>query len=152
MTGRGSDEAAWRAVAERLAGTLDGLDDGGFVVLGEPEPAPPARRLRFGGRRAEAPGSRYVQVLRQGEWLQAECVGARLFGGAWELSAEQHDEIRALGWLAPGDADDLGTQPAYPNYWRTLPDSQRADVVALAVGALRVLGTRPEDLVWRQGP
>lgn len=142
-------DETWADVEGRLATELSGLADGEFVILGEPQP--PAEKPRGLLRRAPAPPPhRYVQVARHGDWLYAECVGATSFGGHWEVSPEQHEQIRALGWLAPGDPDETGTQPSYPNYWRTLPGDRATEAAALGAGALQVLGVAPGALDWHR--
>lgn len=141
--------ASWPDVERRLAEELATLADQEFVVVGEPEPPTEPRRglLR---RRPAPPPTRYVQFGRYGDDLHGECVGATLFGGDWEVTPEQHDRIRELGWLAPGDRDPDGTQPAYPNYWRTLTPGDSADLARMGAGALAVLGVDPLALQWRR--
>ncbi|ABL83659.1 TY-Chap domain-containing protein [Nocardioides sp. JS614] len=132
----------WADVTARLDQELAGLGDGEFLVVGEPaaEPGPPRGLLR---RRAPAPPRRYVQVRVAGAWGYAECVGATRFGGEWPATPAQHDALRALGWLAPGDADPTGTAPAYPNYWRTVPVAELPALASLGARSLEVLGTDP---------
>jgi hypothetical protein len=92
-----------------------------------------------------------VQFRRDDESrLYAECVGAALFGGDWEVSADVHEAIRGLGWLAPGDPDPTGTQPAYPNYWRSCPREQAADLARSGAEALRLLDAEPGTLAWER--
>ena len=141
--------SAWQQLESRLAGELGTLHDGEFVVIEEPKPPTeePRGLLR---RRPKPPPTRYVQALRVKDHLHGECVGATLFGGDWEIAPGEHEQLRALGWLAPGDPDETGTQPSYPNYWHTLPRERAAELAALAVGALRVLGADPGSLTWRR--
>src|SRR3954452_4923627 len=108
-------DTGWAEAEQRLREELGDLEDGQFLVLGEPAgpPGPPRGLLR---RRPAPPPTRYVQFRMAGGWVYAECVGSRMFGGDWATTAEQHDGLRALGWLAPGDDDPTGTQPSYPNY------------------------------------
>lgn len=133
----------WADVAALLDAELAGLGDGEFLVAGEPAgaPGPPRGLLR---RRTPPPPRRYVQARVAGGWAYAECVGATLFGGDWPATPEQHDALRALGWLAPGDEDPTGTAPAYPNYWRTVSVVELPALAALAVRSLEVLGTDPD--------
>lgn len=132
-------------VHRELAARLRALAPGEFLTVGEPVGAPVRRLLR----RSRPPASRYVQFLRDPHHLYGECVGATAFGGDWEIDEAEHQRIRALGWLAPGDPDPAGTRPAYPHYWVTL-DADRADeLAAMGVGALEVLGVDPATLEWR---
>ncbi len=136
------DDAApgWDTVEEDLAAVLHDLSEREFVVLGEPAPTPHARGPF---RRTPPPRpNRYVQFQRDRDWLYAECVGATLFGGDWEVPVGVHEQLRTLGWLAPGDPDPAGTRPSYPNYWCTLPREDHRRAAAMGVGALRLLGAQ----------
>lgn len=82
----------------------------------------------------------YVQFRCAEGWVYAECIGSTAFGGQWPITGEQHEAIRSLGWLAPGDEDPTQTQPPFPNYWRTVPAARVLELVDLGVGALRILG------------
>jgi hypothetical protein len=137
----------WAEAEARLAGELSTMTGDEYVVLGEPAPpaGEPQGLLR---RRPAPPPHRFVQFLRDDEVLYGECVGATLFGGEWELDAAGHERVRALGWLAPGDPDPTGTQPAIAHYWCTVPRERAADLAARGVGALRVLGVDPGALDW----
>lgn len=138
--------ADWSALRDRLAADLAALADGEFVIAGEPAPEPPPRRglLR---RRAPVAPHRYVQFLRVGEGIRAECVGARLFGGDLDISPEVHERLRASGWLAPADdVDDATFGRGYPNY-RVLGHLDEAPRLAgLGVDALALLGLRPGEV------
>ena len=127
---------------------LASLEEGSFLILGEPVPAPQPRAGLL-GRRPKPPPTRYVQFLRDPRHLYGECVGSTLIGGDWEVGEAGHERLRSLGWLAPGDPDPTGTQPAYPNYWVTVADGQAADLAAMATGALSLLGADPAVLEWR---
>lgn len=133
----------WEAVRRTLTDTLGGLPDGGFLVISEPVPERPrAGGLRglLGGRAAPEP-ARFVQARRDGDVLTAECVGATSFGGPWEVDAAADARLRALGWLAPGDADyePMGG-PAYRR-WADVAD--HAAVAGLLVASLEALGLAP---------
>lgn len=151
------EDAAWERLEARLADTLAGLQVDEYVVVADPEP-PAAPRRGLLRRRAQPPPRRYVQFRRDDETtLYGECVGSTLIGGDWELPADRHAQVRALGWLAPGDPDPTGTQPAVPNYWACLgadgagPTDGSDPAVRLArmgIGALRLLGADPATLVW----
>ncbi len=133
-----------RELADRLAA----LPEGGFLVLGESAAEPGVRRGLMRRRARPAP-TRFVQFLRHPGWVYGECTGARSFGGAWEIGEVDHQRIRALGWLAPGDPDPSGTQPSTPHYWCCLEPSRVVEIAAMAVDALRVLGADPATLEWR---
>lgn len=140
----------WDEVETELASALAALGSEEFLVVGEPAPAPgPARGLLR--RRTAPPPHRYVQFRVAGEWVYAECVGSTVFGGDWPSTAEQHDALRDLGWLAPGDEDPSQTQPAYPNYWRTLPTTERARLAVLGARSLEALGVEPTAVHVERG-
>ena len=86
-----------------------------------------------------------MQVLRIGDVLSAECVGAASLGGTWEMDTDLIEWLRALGWLTP--AETLATYGnATPNFDQYV---ELGDVHLLAgvfVATLQVLGSLPEDL------
>ncbi|MCD4534075.1 hypothetical protein LRP67_08290 [Nocardioides sp. cx-169] len=137
----------WAAPQATLAELLTTMTGDEYVVLGEPAPpaGEPQGLLR---RRAAPPPHRFVQFLRDDEELYGECVGATLFGGEWELGEADHQRVRALGWLAPGDPDPSGTQPAVAHYWCTVPRGDAAELAARGIGALQVMGVDPAALDW----
>lgn len=140
---------SWADVRRRLEVEVGELGDDEFVVLGEPQPEPGPRTglLR---RRTQPPPTRYVQFRGDGEVLHAECVGATLFGGDWEVDEAQHARLRTRGWRAPGEEDPEGVAPSYPNYWAVLPREQAADLAGMGVDALTELGADPAALEWRR--
>ncbi|RKS75436.1 hypothetical protein CLV35_1902 [Motilibacter peucedani] len=140
MTTTQVSERSWEAVRERLAAALSALPDRGIVVLGEPVTYAPARGLL---RRRPTPlPSRYVQVLRTGELLSGEVVGAASFGGDWDLTPAQDLAVRELGWYAPGEVPD--TPAGYPNYRHDVPLADSDRLAAMAVAALEVLELSPD--------
>lgn len=134
-------DTAWDETRDRLTSELGTLEDGEFVVLGEPvtygEPGGLFRR-----KPKPIPG-RYVQFLRMKDLISGECVGATAFGGDLEMTPEQQDRIRELGWHAPGEMPD--TDPGYPNFRCDLPLDQAPRLAEMGVAALDVLGLGPED-------
>ena len=144
-----ADTDAWHQVRSRLSHQLADLTEDEFLVLGEPQPEPGPRRglLR---RRPEPPPARYVQFRDDGEWLYGECVGATLFGGDWEVTEEQHQRLRASGWLAPGDKDPFEAPPSVPNYWVRLARSESSRMADMGTDALMLLGADPAVLEWRR--
>jgi len=135
------------ALRRELVERLDALQQGSFLILGEPVPAPEKSGL-FSRRPKPAP-TRYVQFLRDPRHLYGECVGSSWIGGDWEISEAEHDRLRTLGWLAPGDPDPAGTQPSHPNYWVTVDLDRAGDLATKATGALSLLGADPAALEWR---
>jgi hypothetical protein len=138
------------AVEERLGGTLVDLADGSILIVGEPA-APPGPRQGLFRQRPKPPPVRYVQYLRTDEYLACECVGASSFGGDIELTSEQDEAIRTVGWRLPTDTSDAEPAPSYPNYHRTVPLDEAPEAARLGVGALAALGLRPEELTWERG-
>ncbi len=130
----------WDELRIRIRDALGALADREFVTVGEPAaaPGPPRGLLR---RRARPAPTRYVQFLRVGEALEAECAGSTSFGGDLPLSAEVEDRLRALGWLAPGDTTE--TDWGYPNYHLHATVSESERLAALSVESLAVLGLEP---------
>ncbi len=129
---------------ERIASELADLGQQEFVIVGEPEaPAPePAglrARLRSKASRSSPP-SRWGQVLCVDEVLYAEFVGTQHIGGTWEGSSEQHEALRAAGWLTPEETDPIAPAPGSPHYWRTVPQPEAELVAGLLVDAFRILG------------
>ena len=141
--------ASWDDVRVRLERELATLAEGEFVVLGEPAEQPgPARGLL---RRRSAPApTRYVQLRRDGDHWYAECVGAAVFGGDWDVDEATHTRLRDLGWLVPGDDDPSGVQPSYPHYWKVLPRREAGRAATICSDALALLGAEPSTLEWRR--
>lgn len=133
----------WDDVRRTITQALTALPDGGFLVLGEPVPErlrAGGLRGRLGGRAAPVP-TRFVQARRDGGTLTVECVGAASFGGLWAIDPGTDARLRALGWLAPGDAayEEMGG-PAY-RLWIEVADL--ACAVGLLLASLEVLGLVP---------
>lgn len=137
--------STWDDVRLALTTAFAALPDGGFVVLGEPMPERPrAGGLRgmLGGRAAPAP-TRFVQARRDGDQLGLECVGAAVFGGRLAIDPATDAGLRALGWLAPGDAgyESMGG----PAYRRWIAAAQTGPAAGLLVASLEMLGMTPSD-------
>lgn len=140
----------WEDQYARLRDTLVELEADEFVVVSDPVPEPGPRRglLR---RRPEPPPLRLVQFRNDDDrWLYGECVGARLFGGDWEITEQQHQQLRTTGWLAPGDPDPAGVQPSYPHYWVLLERGEASRLARMGIDALTLLGADPGSLEWRR--
>ncbi|MEU0312282.1 hypothetical protein [Nocardioides sp. NPDC006273] len=128
---------------ERITAELVGLGQQEFVIISEPEPSTPEptgllARLRSKASRS-AP-SRWGQVLCVDEVLYAELAGTQHIGGAWQAPVEQHEALRAAGWLTPDETDPIALAPAVPHYWRTVPRAESSLVAGLLVDAFRILG------------
>ncbi|SDL08925.1 hypothetical protein SAMN05428985_10991 [Nocardioides sp. YR527] len=135
------DATQWQ---ERITSELAGLGQQEFVIIKEPEPSVPEptgflARLRAKSSRSAAP-SRWGQVLCVDEVLSAEFAGTQHIGGSWEASAEQHEALRAAGWLTPDETDPIAPAPGLPHYWRTVPQAEAELVAGLLVDAFRILG------------
>lgn len=141
---------SWDDVRSRLEREVAGLEDDGFVIVTEPRPppGPPRGVLR---RRHQAP-ARFVQVRADGDgMLYAECVGATLFDGEWEVTPGQHERLRALGWFVPGEDNPWEVEQNYPNYFRYDERSHAVGLARVCAESLEVLGADPDGLVWQQG-
>lgn len=138
---------SWDDVRRTLQQELGRLAVGEFVVAGEPRPpAGPPRGLL---RRRETPPFRFVQsLLIEDSTFYAECVGATLFGGDWEVSPDQHERLRGLGWYCPGDDNPWEAQPSYPAYFCYCPTSDSDELAGRMVSSLEVLGVDPDRLEW----
>ena len=141
---------SWDDVRIRLEREVAELGDDGFVIV--TEPTPPAGPPRGLLRRRHQPPSRYVQVrATEGGLFYAECVGATLFDGDWEVTAAQHDQLRALGWFVPGEDNPWDAEQNYPNYFRYDEGSRAAELARLCVESLEILGADADGLVWQRG-
>ena len=141
-------DPGWQALRDRLAGELATLADHEFVVVNE-KPPPPGPKQGLLRRRPAAPAVRHVQFLRDEDVVYAECVGATLFGGPYDIAPADHERLRTLGWRAPGDTSE--TYWGAPNYriHATPTDAER--LADLAVDSLEVLGLTPtSDLELRR--
>ena len=103
QTGRGHERDLVRALAA--------LEDREFLILGEP-----AARLRAPARplppTAPPAPTRYVQVLRIGDVLSAECVGAVSLGGTWEMDHATIERLRPwAGSPRPRPGPSTATSP-----------------------------------------
>lgn len=133
-------DPAWEALRARVAAELATLQDGQFLVIGEPESAPGPPRGLFRRRTPPAP-TRYVQFLRVGEDIDAECVGSTSFGGDLALAADVEGRLRRLGWKAPGESGE--SERGYPNF-RIFPGpADPEELSRLCVDSLAVLGLAP---------
>jgi len=133
----------WDDTRRALVHALEQLVDGEFLILGEPVPHPEPRRGLL--RRSRPAPTRYVQVLRIGDVLTTECVGATSLGGSWEMDPVTIDNLRSLGWLTPKEG-----MTAYgnstPNFEQYV---ERVDLPALTdllMASLELLGALPTDL------
>ncbi|EGD40932.1 hypothetical protein NBCG_04632 [Nocardioidaceae bacterium Broad-1] len=150
MDGR-VDATQWQ---QRITAELAGLGQQEFVIISEPEPPAPEptgflARLRSKASRSAAP-SRWGQVLCVDEMLSAEFAGTQHIGGTWEASAEQHEALRAAGWLTSDETDPIAPSPGVPHYWRTVPQGDAALVAGLLVDAFGILGADLATLTLRR--
>jgi hypothetical protein len=146
------DATQWQ---DRITSELAGLGQQEFVIIAEPSPSVPEptgflARLRSKSSGSVAP-SRWGQVLCVDSVLYAEFGGTQHIGGStWEASAEQHEALRAAGWLTPDETDPIAPAPGVPHYWRTVPQAEAALVAGLLVDAFRILGADFATLTLRR--
>ena len=135
----------WGDTRLALARGLADLEDREFLILGE-TPAvsgpPPLRSFRESLHPAP---TRFVQVLRLGDILSAECVGAVSLGGTWEMDTDLIEWLRALGWLTPAQSEATYGK-ATPNFDQYVERSDLSLLASVLVASLQVLGALPHDL------
>ncbi len=142
--------ASWHEVTRELAESLEQLRDGDFLILGEPVSQVLVRRSLF-ARRAKPAPTRYVQVLRVDEVLSAECVGAAALGGAWAMTAETIETLRALGWRTPEESLAEWDHPT-PNFDLFVDLEDQVALVDVLVVSLQLLHVQPGDLCLVTSP
>jgi hypothetical protein len=134
----------WGDTRRALACALDELDDREFLILGEPAPALSSPHRIFHTHVRAVP-TRYVQVLRIGDVLSAECVGAASLGGTWEMDPSVIDWLRDMGWLTP--AESLATYGSVtPNFGQYAELADLPLLAGILVASLQVLGVFANDL------
>jgi hypothetical protein len=127
----------WDVTRRELARALLCLDNGEFLILGEPVAS-------------HVPGphpipTRYVQVLRCDEVLSAECVGAASLGGVWEMDVPTIEALRLLGWQTPAESEaQHGLQT--PNFDLYVELVSLPDLADLLITSLQVLDALPHEL------
>jgi hypothetical protein len=129
----------WDDTSRDLERALVGLEDREFLILGEPVPKRGPRR----GIVHLAP-TRYVQVLRIGEVLSAECVGDSL-GGVWKMNPNLIERLCVLGWTTPAETmARYGT--VTPNFDQYVDLEDLPALAGVLVATLQLLGALPHDL------
>ncbi|WP_406024074.1 hypothetical protein OH802_00410 [Nocardioides sp. NBC_00850] len=144
------DATQWQ---ERITAELAGLVQQEFVIIAEPSPPAPEPTgllARLRSKSSRTVPSRWGQVLCVDSVLYAEFAGTQHIGGNWEATAEQHEALRAAGWLTPDETDPIAPAPAVPHYWRTVPRAEAALVAGLVVDAFRILGADFATLTLRR--
>jgi hypothetical protein len=134
----------WEDVQNALLHALGLLDEGDFLILGEPTADPLAKRGLF-RRRAPTAATRYVQVLRIEDLFTAECVGATSLGGSWKMSRSSIEQLQSLGWRSPEE----GTREldsVSPNFDMYVALAAAPTLSELLAASLHHLGARPQDL------
>ena len=138
--------ADWAGVTHDLTSSLERLDDGDFLIMGEPSvPRGPGHSRLLGPPSSPAP-TRYVQALRVDELFVAECVGATSLGGTWDMADGTIEQIRSLGWLTPAESKSFYDNPT-PNFEMFVELADASALAELMVASLMVLRTHPDDLL-----
>lgn len=117
-----------------LARQVTRLADHEYIILNLsgsiPAPAPEPKRRGIFGRRARPVAVPFVQFLRDGETLTAECGGASAHDAA----------LRAIGWVW------ISTSHVYRREW---PLAETTHLAEFAIDTLKLLGaTRAEDVAY----
>lgn len=119
---RSTDEA-WAQFSQRLAEVISVIDDGGELTIGT-----------LSSRREPAPYVRFRQFVADSRpTICAEASGNASLGEAFQLSADQLDELAELGWQPPQVA---GPHPS-ANFWVRRDQDDSGELADLAVATLR---------------
>ena len=147
-------DGSWQPWSDRLAAELATLEESEFVIFDHEVPAEmqrwskPRKVLFVEIKPKPLPSGFLVQFVGQGQQVvMGDLAGPAFLGGHIELTDTQDEQIRALGWRAPGDQGHW--QNYAPDYtvvdW---PRSEAATLARIACEALAIQGAAPA-LPWR---
>jgi len=128
----------WDDLARRLTSAMLSLDVYDVVVVGD-DPGPRKRRLFGFGSLPPLPARRWVSVTAAQSVLIGEVVGARSWGGEWDLAPETVDALVKQGWEKPWSTDST-------TLWREAPLQSAPRMARSLVRALQTLGCEMETL------
>lgn len=128
----------WDDVNRRLTSAIIALDLDDSLIVGEKRK--PAKKGFFGQVvPADPKPRRYVQVTAARDFLIGEVVGAKAFGGDWEMSQETIDTLIKRGWEKPWSAE-------FRTFSRQTPLVSANRLALQFVRALQLLGCEVEEL------
>ena len=126
----------WNDVNRRLTSSIIALDLDDSLIVGDKQEV---RKKGFFGRAPEPRPRRFVQVTAARDFLIGEVVGARAFGGDWEMSQETIDTLLAKGWEKPWSEE-------FRTFSRQTPLISANRLALQMVRALQLLGCEVADL------
>lgn len=116
---------SWQELTQTLGARLPRLDDGDSLILEH--------------------GDFYAQCQMAEDWLHADVVSNHHLPPEHQLSAEQEERLRAMGWLPPDPPGNFNWHVKVPV---PMSDDDGARVAEMMVGALRdVFGIDRADLL-----
>lgn len=128
----------WDDLARRLTSAMLSLDVYDCVVVGDD--TGPRKRPFFGlGPLPPVPARRWVSVTAAQSVLIGEVVGARSWGGEWDLDPATVDTLLGQGWEKPWSTDST-------TLWREAPLQAAPRMARALVRALQAMGCEMETL------
>jgi len=127
----------WDDVNRRLTSAIIALDLDDSLIVGDKQQV--VRKGLFGGTRVVPGPRRFVQVTAARDFLIGEVVGAKAFGGDWEMPPETIDTLIGRGWEKPWSEE-------FRTFSRQTPLISANRLALQLVRALQLLGCEVEDL------
>ncbi|MFI7587101.1 TY-Chap domain-containing protein [Spongisporangium articulatum] len=146
----------WEAVRDRIRSELETLGLPEALVISEPPAYGPVPRTVWwqfwrSSKPEQLPGV-FVQFGQfWAEDLMCEFVGSTVIGGSYPMSAQQHEQLRQLGWLTPEDPqyrEAIGK--GVPNYAMRPHPVEVERVSAIAAESLSLFVADPTVLAYER--
>ena len=127
----------WDDVNRRLTSAIIALDLDDSLIVGDKQQV--VKKGLFGGTRVARGPRRFVQVTAARDFLIGEGVGAKAFGGDWEMAPETIETLIGRGWEKPWSEE-------FRTFSRQTPLISANRLALQLVRALQLLGCEVADL------